>query len=81
MSLGVESYSCILLATRNGNQQEAERRSGCCCHQGKRVADYASPHDPSELDRSPADDKPRRTSTGEIAEYHIRPECNLHRFV
>ena len=23
MSLGVESYSCILLATRNGNQQES----------------------------------------------------------
>jgi hypothetical protein len=43
---GVESYSCILLATRNGNQQEANVAPVCCCHQGKRVADYASPHDP-----------------------------------
>lgn len=24
----------------------SERRPGCCCHQGKRVAGYASPHDP-----------------------------------
>jgi len=56
MSLGVESYSCILLATRNGNQQEAERRSGCCCHQGKRVAARFATrvlNDPRALDQKP----------------------------
>jgi hypothetical protein len=53
MSLGVESYSCILLATWSGNQQDANVAPVAAVYQGKRVADYASPHDPSGLYRSP----------------------------
>src|ERR1022692_311266 len=62
----------LLYPVSNPERQSTgiEHRSGCCCHQGKRVPFTRVLTTPFGLDRSPALDEPKRTSAGEISEYH-----------
>jgi hypothetical protein len=63
MSLGAESYSCILLATRNGNQQEANIVPVAAVTKVSARAD-ASPHGPPGLYRR------QRVEGSFLANYH-----------